>query len=56
VRVTIAVMKYPDQKQHGEEGRVSLVYNFTPSLIIKESSDRNSSRAGTWNQEPIQRP
>jgi len=51
VMVTIAVMKYCDQKQAGEK-RVYLVALF----ITKGSQDKNSNRAGTWRQELMQRP
>ena len=48
-------MKHHDQKQIGEE-KVYLAYTSTSLFIIKGSQDRNSSRAGTWRQELMQRP
>ena len=54
-RVSIAVTKYHDQKAHwGGKGLFSYI---SRSLSIGgESQDRNSSRAGTWRQELMQRP
>jgi hypothetical protein len=56
LRVTIAVMKYHNQKQLGE-GRVFFFTYIPISLFItKGSQDRNLSRAETWRQELVQRP
>jgi hypothetical protein len=35
---------------------VYLAYSSTSQFIIEGSQDRNSSRAGTWRQELMQRP
>jgi len=43
------------KKQVGKE-RVYLAFTSTSLFIIEESQDRNSSRAGTWRQELMQRP
>ena len=43
------------KKQVGEE-RVHLVYTFILLFITKGYEDRNSSRAGIWRQELMQRP
>ena len=43
------------KKQVGEE-KVHVAYASTPQFIIKRSLDKNSSRAGTWRQELMQRP
>ena len=43
------------KKQVGEE-RVYSAYISTLLFITKGSQDRNSSRAGTWRQELMQRP
>ena len=51
LRVSVAVMKYHGQQQLWEEK----VY-FTLAFTIKSSQDRNSSRAGIWRQELMQRP
>ena len=51
VRATIAVVKHHDRKQCGE-GRVYLAF----SSIIKSIEVRNSSRAGTWRQQLMQKP
>ena len=55
VKFTPASMKHHDPKQLGEE-RVCLAYASTPQFIIEGSQGRNSSRAGTWRQELMQRP
>jgi len=52
--VTVAVTKHRDQSNLGRKG--FLAYASTSQLIIKGSQDRNSSRAGTWRQELMQRP
>jgi len=46
-------MKYHDQKKLEEE-RVYLMYAST-TLFIKSSQGKNSSRAGTWRRELMQR-
>ena len=38
------------------EGEAYLVYASIHRLVIEGSQDRNSSRAGTWRQELVQRP
>jgi hypothetical protein len=43
------------KKQVGEE-RVYPPYTSTALSINEGSQDRNSSRAGTWRQELMQRP
>jgi hypothetical protein len=43
------------KKQVGRE-RVYLAYTSTLLFITKGSQDRNSSRAGNWRQELMQRP
>ena len=42
------------KKQVGEE-MVYLAYTSTSLFITEGSQDRNSSRAGTWRQELLQR-
>jgi hypothetical protein len=54
VRVSIALIKYQDQKQVGEK-RVYLTYTSTSLFITKGNQDRNSSRDRTWRQELMQR-
>jgi hypothetical protein len=54
-RVSITVVENHDQKQIGEE-RVYLSYASISLLITEGNQDRNSSRAETWRQEPMQRP
>ena len=44
-----------NKRQVGEE-RVYLAYTSTPLLATGVSQDRDSSRAGTWRQELIQKP
>ena len=44
--VNIAVMKYCEQKQVGEE-KPFLASTSTSPFIIEESHNRNSNRAGT---------
>ena len=51
IRVSIAAMKHHDQVY-----LVYLAYTSISLFIIKGSQDRNSSRAGTWRQELMQRP
>ena len=54
VQVTVAVMKHHDQNNLERKG---LIWLTLPSLFITEGSqDRNSSRAGIWRQELMQRP
>ena len=48
-------MKHGAPKHLGEE-KVYLAYASTPQFIIEGSQGRNSSRAGTWRQELMQRP
>jgi hypothetical protein len=43
------------KKQVGEE-KVYLAYTSISLFITEGSQDRNSSRAGIWRQELIQRP
>jgi hypothetical protein len=50
--VSTAAVKHHDQV--GEEGVYS-VYTSISLFIIEGSQDRNSSRAGTWRQELMQR-
>ena len=47
---SIAVMECHDQKQVGKASISTLQF------ITEGSQDRNSSRAGTWRQEQMQRP
>ena len=47
-------MKRHDHKQVEEE-RVCLAYTSTSQSITEESQDRNSSMAGSWSQELMQR-
>ena len=54
-RVIAAVMKHHNQKQVGKE-RAYLAYTFSSLSTIKGSQDRNSTMAGTWWQELMQRP
>jgi hypothetical protein len=49
-------MKHSDRKQLGEERVYIMAYTSTPLFSIGGSQDRNSSRAGTWRQELVQRP
>jgi hypothetical protein len=53
--VNIAVLKCHDQKQVVEK-RVYVAYTSTLYSITEISQGRNSSRAGTWRQELMQRP
>jgi hypothetical protein len=46
LRVSIAVIKHPNQKQVGEE-RVNLAYTSMWQPISEGSQDRSSNRAGT---------
>jgi uncharacterized protein Veg len=55
ITVTIAPIEHHDQKQVEEE-RVYLAYTYTSLFIIEGGQDRNSSRAGAWRQELMQRP
>jgi hypothetical protein len=48
-------MKPHEEKQVGEE-RVYFTHSFMSQFIIKRNESRNSSRAGTWKQELMQRP
>jgi hypothetical protein len=43
-------------KKQIEEERVYLAYISTSLVLIGGSQVRNSSRTGTWTQEPMQRP
>ena len=52
VRVSVDAMA----KKQVEEERVYSTYTSTLLFITKGSQDRNSSRAGTWRQELMQRP
>jgi hypothetical protein len=51
VGVAVAVIEHHDEINLGRNG-----YASTSQFIIKGSQDRNSSRAGTWRQEPRVRP
>ena len=44
-----------DLSKLGEE-RIYLDYTSILLFIIKESQDRNLNRAGTWQQEQMQKP
>jgi hypothetical protein len=55
ITVSIASTKHHDQKSVGKE-RVYLAYTSRSQSITGGSQDRNSSRAGTWRQELMQRP
>jgi hypothetical protein len=54
--VTIAEMKHHSQKQVGRKGFILLLFPHALPFITKGSQDRNSSRAGIWRQELMQRP
>jgi hypothetical protein len=51
IGVTIAMIKYHDQKQVGEE-RVYLAY----TSIAEGIQGRNLNRTGIWRQELMKRP
>ena len=53
VLVRVAEMKHCDQLG---EIKVYFTSCFSPQFIVEISEVRNSSRAGTWRQEPLQRP
>jgi hypothetical protein len=53
-RVSIVATKHSNEMKVGEE-RVYLAYMSTALFIPEGSQDRNSSRAGTWRQELMQR-
>jgi hypothetical protein len=55
LRVTIAVMKHHNQKQT-KKARVNLVYTSRSQSITEGSQGRKSNRAGTCEQELMQRP
>jgi hypothetical protein len=55
VRVPTAVTKHRDQKQLGKE-RAYFTHSSIEQFLIKSSEGRNSSRAGSWRQELMQRP
>jgi hypothetical protein len=55
VRVSIPAQNILIKKQVGEE-RVYKAHTSTLLFITKGSQDRNSHRAGTWRQEPTQKP
>ena len=43
--------------KHYDPNKLGGVYlAYTPMSITEGSQDRNSNRAGTWRQEPMQRP
>jgi hypothetical protein len=48
-------MKHCEQKQIGEE-RVYVAYSSSSLFFNEGSQNRNSSRAGTWRQELMQKP
>lgn len=50
-----ALMKHYDQKAGGKE-RIFSAYISTSLISAKGSQDRNSSVAGTWTQELMQKP
>jgi hypothetical protein len=50
VRAIIAEMKFGEERVYSAHTSVSSLF------IIKGSQDRDSSRAGTWMQELMQRP
>jgi hypothetical protein len=54
VKLITAVMRHYDQATW--EGKVYLAHTSTSLLITEGSQDRNSSMAGTWRQELMQRP
>lgn len=54
VSVSIAVIKYHNQKQVGEE-RVNLAYTSILETIIERSQDRNPNKTGIWRQVLMQR-
>ena len=55
VRVIMVVMRQSGYSNVGSKGFVYLAHSFISPFITKGSQDRNSSTAGTWRQELIQR-
>ena len=55
VRVTIAAVKYHDQKQLGEE-RVYLAYMSWINCPLTDDKAGTQSQLGTWRQEQMQKP
>lgn len=54
LRVITAEMTHRDQKQVGERGLFCLC--LTPLFIVETTPGRYSGRAGSWRQEPMQKP